>query len=240
MIVTLESPKKLVDAISIVSELVTEVRLKFLEEGLSIVAVDPANVAMIIFKMSKESFSKYEINKEVMGINLDDLKKILKRTTTASSLNFESEENQLKITILDKSKRTFTLSLIDTSTEEKNEPNLDFACKIEMDSSDLAQTIEDCFVVADSCLISSKNNEFIISATGSINSTKSEFSSDIISVTGEGRSKYSLEYLMKFIKATKISNNVNLKFSDNYPLRMEFVGDQLGIAFILAPRVEND
>jgi proliferating cell nuclear antigen len=240
MLIKLNSPKKLVDCISIISELVTEVKLKFLEEGLSLVAVDPANVAMIIFKMPKEAFSHYEANNEILGINLDDFKKILKRTSSASSVNFETEDNQLKISILDKSKRTFILSLIETTAEEKNEPNLDFSCIIEMDSSDFSQTVEDCFVVADSCALISKENQFSIEAKGSINSAKNEFSSDLISIKGDGRSKYSLEYLMKFIKANKISDKVIIKFSENYPLRLEFIGDQLGMAFILAPRVEND
>lgn len=240
MITKLDNPKKLIDAISVISELVTEVRLKFLDEGLSIVAVDPANVAMVIFKMPKETFSQYESDKEVIGINLDDLKRILKRASSASSINFETEDNQLKISVLDKSKRTFVLSMIESNSEEKNEPSLNFACSVEMDSADLTQTIEDCFVVADSCALISQDNQFIVEAKGSINSAKNEFSSDVISISGTGKAKYSLEYLMKFIKASKISDKVKINFSDNYPLKLEFIGDQLGIAFVLAPRVENE
>lgn len=240
MKVSLDKPKKLADTISIISEIVTEVRLKFLEDGLSIVAVDPANVAMVIFKMPKEAFSNYESNKEVLGVNLDDFKRILKRAASSSSVHFETEDNQLKISVLDKSKRIFTLSLIETSSEEKDEPSLDFACNVAMDSSDLTQTIEDCFVVADSCTLNCVEGLFSIEAAGNINSAKNEFSKDIISVSGEGKSKYSLEYLMKFIKASKISDKVNIRFSTSYPLKLEFIGDQLGIAFILAPRVEND
>ncbi len=240
MLVKLNNPKKLGDSIAIISELVTEVRLKFLEEGLSIVAVDPANVAMVVFKMPKESFSEYETSKDVLGINLDDFKRILKRASSASSINFESEDNQLNISVLDKSKRTFTLSLIEANSEEKNEPPLDFVCNIEMDSSNLTQTIEDCFVVADSCAFECKDNQFSIEAKGSINSAKNEYSSDVLSISGSGRAKYSLEYLMKFIKASKISEKVKIKFSENYPLRLEFAGDSMGMAFILAPRVEND
>jgi len=240
MIIKLNNPKKLVEAISIVSELVTEVRLKFLEEGLSIVAVDPANVAMVIFKMPKESFSQYETTQDALGINLDDFQRILKRASSSSSLTFEIEDNQLTISVIDKSKRIFTLSLIEANFEEKNEPNLNFACSVEMNSSDLTQTIEDCFVVADSCSFHCKENQFSIEAKGSINSAKNEFSSDVLSLSGSGKARYSLEYLVKFIKASKISDKVKLKFSDNYPLRLEFIGDKLGMAFVLAPRVEND
>ncbi len=240
MKVQIQNPKKLVDVISIISELVTEIKLKFLEEGLSIVAVDPANVAMIIFKMPKEAFSLYESSNESLGVNLDDLKRILKRTASSTMVEFETEENQLTISVLDKSKRTFTLSLIDFNSEDKDEPSLEFSTNIEMDSTDLTQTIEDCFVVADSCTFYSQPNQFSIEAKGNINSAKNEFSSDIISISGESKAKYSLEYLMKFTKASKVSDKVFIRFSDNYPLKIEFVGDQMGIAFVLAPRVEND
>ena len=51
MILKLDNPKLLSDAINIVSEIVTEARIKLLEDGMSIVALDPANVSMIIFKL---------------------------------------------------------------------------------------------------------------------------------------------------------------------------------------------
>jgi len=67
MILKLDKPKLLGDAISIISEIVTEVRIKLLKEGMSIIAVDPANVALIIFKLPKESFTLYEAGHEVWG-----------------------------------------------------------------------------------------------------------------------------------------------------------------------------
>jgi len=45
---------------------------------------------------------------------------------------------------------------------------------------------------------------------------------------------------MKFIKAGKISDKVIVNFSDDYPLRLDFPGEKMGIGFVLAPRVEND
>ena len=56
MILKLDNPKLLGDAVSIISEIVSEVRIKLLEDGMSIIAVDPANVALVIFKLPRESF----------------------------------------------------------------------------------------------------------------------------------------------------------------------------------------
>jgi len=241
MILKLDNPKLLGDAISILSEIVTEARIKLLDEGLSIVAVDPANVALVIFKLPKTSFSKYEAGPEVWGINLEDLKRILKRASTSSSVIFEQEDNQLKISIFDKVKRVFTLALIEIESEDKDVPDLKFSCKVEMDSISFSQAIEDSKIVADSCALISGEGFFMVEGSGSLNSARAEFSEDELKkISGIGRSKYSLEYLSKFIKASKISNTVIINFSSDYPLRLDFPGEKMGLGFVLAPRVEND
>jgi len=240
MILKLDKPKLLSDAIAIISEIVTEVRIKLLEDGMSIVSVDPANVAMVIFKLPKENFSQYEAGGEVWGVNLSDLKNVLKRASTSSSIVFEQEENQLKISIFDKVKRVFNMSLIDVESEDKKEPGLNFLCKVEMNSLDFSQAVEDCNVVADACSFICGSGFFVIEGSGSLNSARAEFSGDDAVLEGIGKSKYSLEYLMKFIKASRISEKVSIKFSDDYPLRIDFAGDNMGIGFVLAPRVEND
>ncbi len=240
MIVKSDNPKLLSDAVNIISEIVTEVRIKLLEEGMSIIAVDPANVAMVVFKLPKESFSQYEAGGEVWGINLSDLRMVLRRAAASSSVVIEQEENQLKISIFDKVKRIFNLSLIDVESEDKDEPVLNFNCKIEMTSDNLQQAIEDCNVVADSCSLITGEGFFIIEGTGSLNSARAEFSGDEAVIEGVGKSKYSLEYLMKFIKAGKISQKVKINYSEDYPLRLDFPGEKMGMRFILAPRVEND
>ncbi|MFH0808503.1 MAG: DNA polymerase sliding clamp [archaeon] len=240
MILKLDDPKLLGDAVDIISNVVVEVRIKLLEDGLSVVAVDPANVALVIFRLPKESFSEYVAGGEVWGVNLGDLKKILKRASGAASITLAEVEGKLKITIFDKIKRNFSLSLIEVSAEDKDIPTLNFAARVEMNAKDFSQAVEDAAVVADSCAFVLKNDVFAIEGNGSLNSARAEFSGGDIEMFGQGRSKYSLEYLMKFIKGLKVSNNVVVSFSDDYPLRLDFPGERMGIGFVLAPRVEND
>lgn len=240
MLLKLEKPKLLSDAVQIISEIVSEVRIKLLEDGLSIVAVDPANVSLVIFRLPKESFAEYNPGRSVWGVNLEDLKSILKRATNSSSIVFEQEDNQLKITIYDKVKRTFKLALIDVESEDKEVPLLQFASRVEMDSQMFSQAVEDANVVADSCALISGEGFFMVEGNGKLNSARAEFSGDEADIKGIAKSKYSLEYMMKFIKATKLSDKVVINFSEDYPLRIDFPGDDMGIGFILAPRVEND
>ena len=241
MLLKLEHPKLFSEIISIISDMVLEVRLKVSKEGMSILAIDPANVAMVSFKLPASAFSEFQIeNSEVLGVSLDNLKSVLRRCKINSILTLQKQENELKIEIVDKIKREFNLALIDIETEEKQIPSLDFASRIEMSSSDFAEAIEDCSVVSDSCSFVSEPNKFMIQGKGSLNSFKSEFTDEINIQAQEASSKYSLEYLQKIIKATKITEKVIINFSNDYPLKLEFNTPLIELSFILAPRVETE
>lgn len=239
MLIKLENPKILSDVVSVISELVTEVKLKINKEGLSIIAIDPANVALVAFKLPASAFSAFEAKDELLGVSLDNLKSILRRSNSGSIV-LQTEDNLLKIEIHDKIKRVFNLALIDIEAEEKSVPTLEFNNKIEMSSFDFSDAIEDCVIVADSCSFIVKGGKFIIEGKG-LNSARNEFSSDEIKIEGnDSKSKYSLEYLQKFCKASKLSDKVKINFSDDYPLKLEFRTGEVELAFILAPRVETE
>jgi len=107
MQVKLDNPKVFSDIVSIISELVTEVKIKFFQEEMSIVAIDPANVALVSFKLPKRVFSEFNIESknETLGVNLDNLKAVLRRAKSGSSLVMENSDGYLKIEIIDKIKR---------------------------------------------------------------------------------------------------------------------------------------
>jgi proliferating cell nuclear antigen len=241
MLIRLENPKIFSEIVNIIAEMVLEVRIKINAEGLSITAIDPANVAMIVFKLPSNAISELQIeNEEILGVSLDSLKAVLRRVKAGSILTMSREENELKIMIQDKIKREFNLALIDIEAEEKPIPNLDFAAKIEMSSVDFSEAIEDCGVVADSCSFASEADKFVIQAKGSLNSFKSEFTDEANIQAESASSKYSLEYLQKMVKATRLTDKTKINFSNDYPLRLEFQTPMLELAFVLAPRVESE
>lgn len=240
MLVKLENPLLLTKAIEIISELVTEVRIKINEFGLSIVAIDPANVAMVGFKLPKSAFSQFEAGTDVLGVNLDNLKKILKRAGAKSSLILEKKENLLSIRISDRINRNFNLALIEIESEDKEMPNLELSSRVEINSLDFVDSIEDCAVVDDACSFIVKEGKFIIEAK-SLNSAKSEFSGDEVKILAEDcKSRYSLEYLSKFLKGAKLADKTILNFAQDHPLRIDIKPEHMELKFILAPRVETE
>jgi len=240
MLIKLDNPALLSKVVEIISELVTDVRIKINETGMSITAIDPANVAMVGFHLSRESFSQFETGEETLGINLDSLKQILKRCVSGSFLILEKRDNLLAIQIHDKIKRNFTLSLIDVEKEEKELPNLEFSSKVELDSVDLIASIEDCKVVSDACSFIIDEGRFIVESKG-LNSARSEFSGDEAQIKAENcKARFSLEYLQKFMKGAKICEKTILQFANDHPLRIDFKKEHMKLSFILAPRVETE
>jgi proliferating cell nuclear antigen len=242
MLLKLENPKILSDIITIISELVTEVRLKVNKEGISLTAIDPANVAMVFFKMPQDLFSQFDIDKEeVLGVNLENLKAVLRRCKIGSSLTISKEDNLIKLGIQDRIKRDFSLALIDIDGEEKELPQWEFKSVIKMDSESFVEVIEDCAVVSDACTFTSEPSRFIVEARGPLNSARAEFSSEEIEIYSDySTARFSLEYLSKFMKGAKISSKVTLNFSDNHPIRINFATGNVMLSFILAPRIEQE
>jgi proliferating cell nuclear antigen len=237
----LDNPKIFSEIVSIISEMVLEVRIKVSTGGLSITAIDPANVAMILFSLPADAFSELEVEKEeVLGVSLDNLKAVLRRVKAGSVLSMEKEENNLKLTIQDKIKKEFSLALIDVEGDEKPIPSLNFVSKVEMTSIDFSEAVEDCSVVADSCSFVSSPDSFVIQGKGSLNSFKSQFTDEVNIQAEEAASKYSLEYLQKMVKGTKLTDKVVLNFGNDYPLKLEFNTPKVSLNFILAPRVETE
>lgn len=244
MIIKLDAPAVMVKAFDVISELVTEVRMKVNDDGINITAIDPANVAMVRFEIPKSSFSQFESDKETLGVNLDSLKRILRRCSSGSSVIFEKRGNVLAIQIQDRIKRNFTLNLIEIEREEKDFPNLNFSSAVKLSSVDFIDSIEDCAVVADACSFIVKDNRFVIESKG-LNSARAEFSADEAEITTNispqeaTKSRYSLEYLQKFVKGAKLAEKTILKFSQDHPLRMDLKAENFDLSFILAPRVET-
>lgn len=244
MLIELQNPTLLSRAIEIISEIVNEVRIKVDESGLSITAMDPANVSLVWFKLPKKSFTRFEAGAETLGVNLDSLKQILKRCNAGSTLVIEKKDNLLEIQIRDRIRRNFILSLIDIESNDidfktKTE-RMEFSSSVELNSIDLIDSIEDCSIMSDSCSFIIENDKFIIEAKG-LNSARAEFSGDEAKIKAENcRAKYSLEYLQKFIKGAKLCEKSLLEFANDHPLKLEFWNEFMELKFVLAPRVENE
>ncbi len=246
MKLVLAEPRLLKESISTISDLVNEVTLKLDKDKIEIVAMDPANVAMVIFKLLSSAFVEYEVKEDQqLAVNLDNLNQVLKRAKPSDTVTLELLDNKLEIVLRGESTRRFSLSLIDIDDSEQKIPDLKFDVKVEMPSAVLAEAIDDMEIVAESVALIAEKEKFTIQSKGRFNSAKVEVLSDeetkIDVKDDKEASKYSIEYLKKIVKGSKLADTVVLNFGKEYPLRADFkVMDKLMLSFILAPRVDND
>ena len=255
MRLALNDPKILTDSISVICELVTDAKFKIDNEKLELIAMDPANVAMVAFQILSSAFTEYKIEKPIeICVNLDSLKQILRRSKPSDHLIIEldEEKNKLNIKIKGDSTRTFSLGLIDLGEKQHKVPKLSFPLNINTSTYIFDEAIEDMSIFADSVIFNVIKEKFIIESESRINNAKVEILSDGETkiewvknpdspVEENAKSKYSVEYLKKISKGSKLADNVLIQFGNDYPLRVEFKAkDKLDLVFILAPRVSEE
>lgn len=247
MKLTLAEPKYIKDSISIISELVNEASFKVTKEGIELVAMDPANVAMVIFKLLSSCFTEYDVPKDIdLAINLNNLKQILRRAGSNDMVTLELDEsnNKLKIKFTGNSTRTFSIPIIELEEKEQKIPELNFTAQVVAPASLVNDAIEDADIVAESVTFSAEPKKILVEAAGDLSKARIEVSeSEEVKVNSpeKVKSKYSIEYLKKMMGGSKLADNVNLYFAKDYPLKLEYKAiDRVMLSFILAPRVEND
>ena len=236
------------DSVSVLSELVNEARFKMTKDGLELVAMDPANVAMVIFKLLSSCFTEYDVQTEqVMAINLQNFKQVLKRVSPSDVLTLETgPENKLVIQLKGATTRTFSLPILELEEKEQRVPNLTFPVTISTPSAMLNDAISDVDIIAESVSFAAEPEHFSVLAEGDLSKAQIDIKqSDETHIRADSKAKvkakYSIEYLKKMIQAAKLSDRVDIHFNQDYPLRLDYkVIDKLSMSFILAPRVEND
>jgi len=245
MKLVLAETKLIKEPITIISDLVTEAKFKIGKNGIEMIAMDPANVAMVVFRLLSSAFVEYSVKDETeIAINLNNLKQVLRRIKGSDNLTLELSDNKLKLILSGTTVRTFYLPLIDQQEKEHKEPDLKFKTIIKCPSSMLNDAIEDVEIVAESVMFQSEDKKFIVSASGDTGKATVDIKAEEnvhIDSTEKVKSKYSIEYLKKMIQGSKISSIVSIHFNKDYPLKLEYKElDKIQMVFILAPRIEND
>lgn len=245
MKLTLAEPKYLKDSISIISELVNETRIRVTSAGIELIAMDPANVAMIVFRMMPSAFTEYDVDKPVdIAINLANFRQILRRANATDTLTLQLAGNKLRVQMKSSSTRTFDLPIIDIEEKEQKIPELKFPVSVQTSSLILNEAIGDADTVAESVSFLAEPGLFALNAEGDMNTAAIEIKAGDttkVEASEKAKSKYSVEYLKKMIEASKLADNVTIQFNKDYPLKLTYATvDKVMLSFILAPRVDND
>jgi proliferating cell nuclear antigen len=235
--------KKIMDA---VGALMSDVSLDFDTDGFTIKAMDPANIAMILFEGKKSLFSSFVVEKSTkLSVSLDDLNGILKTIKKDDKVRLNDSKNKLNLDIRGKNKMHFSIPLIDENYTAQKVPQLKFTADFSILGAVIKDAIKAANLVDDSIyftvdgqrlIIGSRSEEKEFSEEMSMNENK-----ELLDIKSEGttRAKYSIEYLIKVLGIVDPEKPLKMSFSNNYPMKLEYgINTDASISFILANRIE--
>jgi len=227
--------------------LIDEANFVATEEGLRLRALDPSRIAMVDLFIPRDAFEEYEIeNGEIkIGLNFDDLDKIIRRGKADERVRFEVEENRLRVIFLGRAERAFSLPLLDIAGEELPSPKVTFNVKAKMLSDTLRDALKDAELVSDTIKFIGEESVLKMEAKSDRGEVEAKFSLESGSlleydVSEPSSALYGLSYLTDIVgKAYRVSDIATLEFSTNKPLSLSFNVTENGVLrYYLAPRME--
>lgn len=230
--------------ISAFSGIVDEINITATTDKLKATSMDPSHICMVDFNMGKEHFEEYVFTEEAeLGIDVQEMKKILNRSKPDEMLYLEVDENQLTLIFQKKdteSIRKFVMPLISIISGEKYRvPALQPTAVLTIPSWTFNDAIKDAYLVSDHVTFEAEEDVLRVSADGNSGMAETQIrewiSFDFIQ-TAEGT--YNLSYLADIGKS--IEDEVTIDIGTDLPLMLSFTLDGADFMFILAPRVERE
>jgi proliferating cell nuclear antigen len=233
------------DAIASLTIIVDEVRFRIKPEGISVKAVDPANVAMVTFELGSSAFDEYSADECEIGVDLNKITGLMGIADKGDTVRIELEEENHKL-LIDVGGLSYTLSLLDPSTirAEPRVPQLELPAKVVMNGTDLRHAVKAAEKISNHMLMGVSGDTFYMEAKGDTDQVRLEMSRDqLIDLKScDVSSLFSLDYLTDIAKPTNKVNEVSLSLGRDFPVIIDFeIANGAGrISYLLAPRIEKD
>ena len=249
----LENSRILKGIVETLASIIDETEFRVTPKEFTISAMDPSRICLLKLSIKKDNFDDYKCSKDSkVGLNLDDLDKILKRSTAndAVEIDFNEKDQKIKIKMQREGTsrtRTFSLALLDIDIEEipmDNLLNIEYSSKWVIDPDFLVEAIKDAEIYSEILNMKSIEDQgLVFSSTGQIGEMNYELELDELietDITGTSSGAYSLTFLKAILKISSITEKLEISLKTDHPLKMMFNLLEGGeLFYFLAPRVEE-
>ncbi|MDE1825674.1 MAG: proliferating cell nuclear antigen (pcna) [Candidatus Micrarchaeota archaeon] len=234
------------DCVEAIVNLVDEGSFNIAKDGITLKAMDPSGISMVSFFMPSKAFGKFNVEKPAsIGLNLDNLSKVLSRTRDNEELSIKEHEGKLSLEFIGTgSRRRYRLPLIDVRKNVEKEPNVDFDVSAEVLGEPLKDVIKDASLISSYIAFKAAKEQMMISARGDSGELEEthEVDGNIIrklSAKANADAVFNLEYLENIIKACPVGSQISLSLKSNEPLKLSYnIGDAV-LTYYLAPYMES-
>jgi proliferating cell nuclear antigen len=201
---------------------------------------------MISFFIPNKAFSKYEVEKPTtVGMNIDNLSKILASSRSGEQLVMKDSGNKLSMEFIGQSgRRRFKLPIIDVRKEADKEPKITFESIIELKSDALKEILKDANLLSTYIGFKTEKDTFMVLAKGDAGELEEEHLNNTdavkkLNITKASSATFNLEYLERIIRACPMDSTVSLSLKSEEPIRVDYrIGDAT-LAYYLAPYMES-
>ncbi|MEM2974494.1 MAG: DNA polymerase sliding clamp [Candidatus Micrarchaeia archaeon] len=251
--ICIDDVKKWKQCIDAIMNLVKEGGFEIDENGIRLRAMDPSQIAMVIFTMKKESFSKFEIKEKTrLGINIETFSKFLSRVSPKEKMILRQDKGMLNIDLDGgKARRSFRLPLIDVVSGPAKELKIDYTAKIKIKGGVFKETMKDAALVSPHVLLVVDDGRFRVEASGEGGEVIDEYTKGDelldINIKRTTSAVFSQEYLDDIIAGCDDDGELLISLGAPTaedprpkPLCVEYNIGNANLIFYLAPRIETE
>jgi proliferating cell nuclear antigen len=208
--------------------------------------MDPSSISMISFTMPAKAFSKYSVDKSTaVGLNLENLSKILSRTRDDEALVIRDVDNKILLEFIGPgSRRRYKLQMIDVKKNVEKEPNVQFDAHVEMVGEPLKDMIKDASLISSYIAFKASKDQFAVSARGDSGELEALHEKEgslmkKFEVTKNADATFNLEFLENMVKSCPIGSQIDIELKTNEPLKLSYNIGDAKIQYFLAPYMEE-
>jgi len=261
--------KILKGVIDAVSAIIDETYFVADTNGVTLTAMDESHILLMSMTLPKEMFTGGFtcVNPVKVGINLEDMSKIMKRAgaTDGIELKYEKDSEKFGIVMKGRGTRSFNTRLVEVDAEKippTAELDVMFNAKVTFDVNILDQAIKDAEIYGDTLDITITKEGIKMTAVSQVGDVEYMLDNDHLDaadITTESVDKktkktigipnahgiFTLNFLKHILKMSAICDKVTLSLAENAPVKVEFdiivpeIATKGRVFYFLAPRVEE-
>jgi len=237
----------LADALAAVHTLVNECKVRFEDDGLSIRAVDPANVGMVDLTVDAAAFETYDASGHTVGLKLETFLDYLSAVDSETVRVTETDDRKLAIA---GEHFSGTLALIDPDAirQEPDIPDLDLEATVTLQGAALDRGLTAADLVSDHVAFTADEDdrEFRMTAEGDTDDVAVTLGDDAeglldADVRGSPSSLFSLAYLDDVTAPIPSDAPVSVQVGAEMPTKLRYsLADGVRVESMIAPRVSSE
>jgi len=224
-----------------------EGRLVISDSGINMAAPDKSNVAMTDATLNTEAFESFTAPETELGISLEKTQDALNVFSADSEITLSHDGEEHQQTLADGDLRfNFSLIGLDYIDTPADIPDFAYAVTFTISTAEFKRLIKAADMVGDSLVFTANEDTQTVklSAEGDTDEVDKSFGPDDIDIDkiANSVSIYSLDYLKPIQKTMKGVDEINISFSENYPIRISFEQHDgaLETEYLVAPKIPSD